>query len=253
MKYPLIFSTLAVLSLAACLPETPTATVTKDTTVDLTSFHAWPNRESTTVDVNAIGRDNMVFVIDRSGSMDWDACESNNSKRAETITALTTFIPYIPDGTAVGYIDFGTNYRITVPLETNNTAQLMAAAQNDAGEWGGTNLGAAIQVANEMLETAALEQSSTGTYRLVIITDGVADDSRKLVATVESINQTPVEIITAGFCFDSAHVLNTPEDTVYVQANNTDDLVALLESTVKTEATGFVVDFADTVLTDVTE
>jgi len=65
MKYSAIILS-ATLFVAACDNSAPT---TSSETFDYAKFTAWPSGSATDVDTTAYGRDNIIFVVDRSGSM----------------------------------------------------------------------------------------------------------------------------------------------------------------------------------------
>ena len=241
--FTLPLAILAVTALAACQEDGGTAAVQNETNFSLAGFHAWPEGQAETADLESVGRDNLVIVVDRSGSMDGGACQSSNSKSQETIAALKQFIPLIPNDVAVGYVDFGSSVEVTVPLGTNNVPALLAAAEAHRADMGGTDLTDAVRTAHTMLAAQALAQNSTGTYRMVIITDGAADNNSSLRRVLSEVNTTPVEVMTAGFCIGGNHALNQPEDTVYVEANSTEDLVGVLTAAVSGEAQDFTFDF----------
>lgn len=229
--------------LAACHEESAMQPQ-HESNFSLAGFHSWPEGQAQNADLDSVGRDNLVIVVDRSGSMGDRSCQSDRNKSEETIAALREFIPLIPNDVAVGYINFGSDVEITVPLDTNNVSQLMAAAISHDPNMGGTNLTDAVMTAFHMLSDQALVQNSTGTYRMAIITDGAANNSRTLRQALDLVNTTPVEVMTAGFCIGGNHVLNQPDDTVYVEANSTEDLVNVLTASVQGEAQDFTIDFA---------
>lgn len=211
--------------------------------VSLASFYSWPEGESERVDFESMGRNNLVFVVDRSGSMDGTACGADVSKSKVTIQALQEFIPQIPNNMAVGYVDFGTDVQERVSLTVGNRQQLVDAANAHDGDMGGTNLTDAVFHAYDMLTQQALRQGSTGTYRIVIITDGAADDATSLARLLDKIDDTPVSIMTAGFCIRGNHSLNQPGDNVYVETSNAEQLVEVMSQAVRDEAAVFSLDF----------
>ena len=245
---------LSALAMSACVPDSNPEDLELPP-INIASFYSWPSGETAEADIEAMGRDNIVFVVDRSGSMSYDACSgatnaagSTKSRSEETRDALGEFIPIIPDDIALGYVEFGSKASITVPLGTGPGVrmQIAQAASQHAGDWGDTNLSDALTLADEMLREQALRQNSTGTYRIVVVTDGRANSNFKLRTTLRIINETPVEVLTAGFCIGEQHALNQPGETVYVNAGNTQDLLTLFTQAVQDESADFAVDFAST-------
>lgn len=252
----LILSLAALGVLIACKPDenqntgaTETTSVTQPSPatpdgLDLAAFRAWPQGEVTQADPDAIGRNNLIFVVDRSGSMDEGACGADGTKSQVVSQALSDFMPQIPTDVAVGYLDFGSNTAVRVPLGVNNRSALIAAAEAHSPDMGSTYVGHATGVAFDMLAAQALNQGATGTYRIVMIVDGGASDDRDLTRVLTQVNHTPVEIMTAGFCLGPRHELNQPNDMVYVEAANVDQLVSVLQAAVSAEAPAFSADFA---------
>lgn len=254
----------ALITLVACKPDEPNTGGSDDTTsvqpaptspdgLDLAAFRSWPQGEVTQADPDAIGQNNLIFVVDRSGSMDEGACGANGTKSQVVASALASFMPQIPTDVAVGYIDFGRSNEVRVPLGVNNRAALIAAAEGHLPDMGDTYVGHATEVAFDILTKQGLNQGATGTYRIVLIVDGGATDDRTLDQVLTQINHTPVEILTAGFCIGAGHELNQPNDMVYVEAANVDQLVAVLQAAVSAEAPAFSADFTQTDTPAVTE
>ena len=238
------FGLLAMIFLAGCYEDDMSVTAqATEPTLSLAGFYSWPTGQAEGVDLETVGRDNIVIVVDRSGSMADRVCEGDGSLSDNTISALQSFIPNIPESTAVGYVDFGSGVEIRVPLGIDNRRSLMDAAANHSSDMGGTNLTDAVEVAYGMLEQQALIQSSTGTYRMVIVTDGAANSGRTLSAALDRVNTTPVEVMTAGFCIGENHILNQPMDTVYVPASNVTQLVTFLTASLQQESPDFILDF----------
>lgn len=244
MKKLLLIPIVSLVFLTACNPDEVEENDNPHV-LDLAEFSAWPQGEVEQADPGSIGQDNLVFIVDRSGSMSDGACDSEGSKSEVVIEALSQFIPQIPTATSVAYLDFGDNTKVVEPLGINNRSELVEAAVNHEPDMGGTDLGEAVRVGYDMLIDQAHVQGSTGTYRLVLIVDGGANDRNRLRRVLKEMSDTPVEVITAGFCIGSNHVLNQPEDNVYLEASNVEDLVNVLQRAVEREAATFVADFSN--------
>jgi len=174
-------------------------------------------------------RDNLMLVLDMSGSMSENACAAPfQSKAMAARAAFKGWLAGVPEDTNVGLAIFENDrIRIAVPPgrgEGNRQALLRAA---DASRpKGGTPLSVAVHMGRRALEQQALLQQGYGTYRLVVITDGLPNDGYDPTDEVLDIlanRNNPIEIHTIGFCItDSA--LNLPGLTYYQAANNPGDL-----------------------------
>lgn len=133
---------------------------------------------------NALGEqvvdaDNIVVVLDASGSMRKQMSGAGASRMAVAKSALQEVVKQLPDETNLGLLVFGAagqNSSWVYPLGpmdlTSFSRQLSRIAPR-----GGTPLGQYIMLgANRLLEQREA-QNGYGTYRLIVITDGEANDS----------------------------------------------------------------------------
>ena len=232
-------------SLYACNENSDTASndPNNPSGFNLASFASWPTITGD-ADPEQAGQNNLVFVTDRSGSMDDPACGSEAVSKSNVVAkTISGFIPNIPSDVAVGYIDFGNENVVQVPLGKNNRDALTNAASSHRPDMGGTYVGHAIERAYDMLADAAVAQGGVGTFRMVLIVDGGASDLGKLETILGKIENTPIEVLTAGFCIGSGHMLNQPNDMVYVEANDASGLEAVMTAAVKMEAPAVTGDF----------
>jgi Ca-activated chloride channel family protein len=185
---------------------------------------------------------NVYIVMDASGSMEQTGCSGELSKASAAKEALTAFVGTIPAETNVGLLIF----------DAQGVSERTALSSGDRGALlreislvepaGGTPLRSAISLARERLEIQARAQQGYGEYRLVIVTDGEANDGEEPTAVVSQIlRDTPITIHTIGFCIDTRHSLNQPGRVQYVSANSVHELTQGLQETLA-ESAQFSVD-----------
>ena len=192
----------------------------------------WPKSLNQKVFDNQLTQSNYYFILDGSGSMEGGKCTQNSSKMATAKSALKQFITQtLPAQANAGLLAFdasGLSERVSIAPQ-QQLSLINAIDTIRAGS--GTPLATSISLARKALEQQASAQLGYGEYNIVIITDGVADDSSKLKKAINKvIQETPIGINTIGFCLGEKHILNRPGYTNYTSAESPQALSAALES-----------------------
>jgi len=146
--------------------------------------------------------DNLVILLDSSGSME-------GKKIRDAREAVKTAIDSIPDATNVGLLVFPEDKtRWTYPLgPLRKPAFKNAVSRVKAG--GGTPLGAYMKVAADALLASRQKQHGYGTYRLLVITDGQAQDTNLVNRYTPDILSRGIRVDCIGVEMDSDHILAT--------------------------------------------
>ena len=177
---------------------------------------------------NAVHTDNIVVILDASGSMkDKFRADMTKSKMDAAKAALQGVLAKVPDGTNIGLLVFsGNNIRDAwvYPLGPKDTAKLLAAI-NLPQPGGGTPLGTYIRIgANRLLEQRE-KQYNYGTYRLLVVTDGEAQDPEKVAQYTPEILNRQIRVDVIGVDMKTDHMLAKEVDS-YRKADNPGELVA---------------------------
>lgn len=144
--------------------------------------------------------DNVIIVLDGSGSMDEnmrDAKGNKVQKMAAAKEALYEVLKQIPDTTQIGLVVFsarGVRTDWVYPLAKKDDAKLKAAIKPIAPS-GSTPLGKYIKIGADRLLKEREKQYGYGTYRLLVITDGEAGDQRL-------VDRYSPEIVARGITLD---------------------------------------------------
>ena len=94
-----------------------------------------------------------------------------------------------------------------------------------------------LSAARDLLSEEAARSRSFGTYRIIVTTDGAADDPDLLVREViETVNKTPVQVATIGIGIGRRHVLNAEGHTSYVAVDDVGKLAQALQAAVAENA-----------------
>ncbi|MEO0918803.1 MAG: hypothetical protein AAFY31_17800, partial [Pseudomonadota bacterium] len=113
---------------------------------------------------------------------------------------------------------------------------------------GSTPLTRSIMEAQTLLEAEAATVRGFGTFRLIVTTDGQADDGEALDASIEALAAgTPIQITTIGIGIAGGHVLRREDLGSFVDVANVDALEQALQAAVA-ENTDFtaITDFSET-------
>lgn len=154
----------------------------------------------------------VVVVLDDSGSMDDRMrTEQGRVRRIDAAKqALTSVLSSLPPDTEVGVLALnsrmsGSNW--IVPLGSGNPDQWISNIRRLRAD-GGTPLGAFMkQAADALLE--ARSQNIYGNYRLLIVTDGEANDGRLVDRYLPDILSRGITVDVIGVDMKSDHSLAT--------------------------------------------
>lgn len=179
---------------------------------------------------------NFYFVFDGSGSMGDppnNTCVGDqrfSTKVEGAKWAIKEFVSKVPVDVNLGLYVFDDNgEREVVPLGSGNHQKFLREVERiDAGD--GTPLGPAVQFATNKLVEQYKKQLGYGEYRLVVVTDGQADNMS--VATSAYLNSIKhsIPIYAIGLCIGDSHPLRQYALS-YRAADSAEDLRRGLEQT----------------------
>ena len=160
-------------------------------------------------------QNNIIVILDASGSMR-SPVPPSLTRMQMAQAALWEVLKKLPEDTHVGFLVFGAKnlevkgktIRWVYPLAPRDNATLQKAI-NHPQPYYGTFLGMSIKVAADRLLEQRTRQKGYGTYRLVIVTDGEANDSELLEKYVPEVLARGIRIDVVGVCMKAAHTLAT--------------------------------------------
>lgn len=169
--------------------------------------------------------DNVVIVLDASGSMHEAMRATGTEKMAAAKQALKEVLSQVPSTTHVGLLVFsarGESDPWVYPLGVRDDAVLMKAIDRPR-PGGGTPLGQYMQIgANRLLEERK-KQFAYGTYRLLIVTDGQAQDGHVVESVTPQILARGITVDVIGVDMGNTHTLATKAHS-YRSADNPESL-----------------------------
>lgn len=176
---------------------------------------------------------NFYFILDGSGSMGEEPgrhCGGDqqfSDKMAGARWAIKTFLEKVPDSVNIGLMVFDDHgSREVLPLGRDNRESFVQAVES-MRTGGGTPLATAIESATDKLVSQYQTQLGYGEFRLVVVTDGIADHISR-AAYYAARHGMP--IYTIGLCVKPNHPLRT-FSVSYRAADNFSDLAKGLEDT----------------------
>lgn len=168
-------------------------------------------------------RNNIVVVVDSSGSMNDPMTGTRTSRMAIAKTAMKSVLSHVGSDTNIGIVTFHDNVkRWTYPIGVKNDAQINAAidAMHAAGR---TPLGAYIKIGADALLKEREKQMGYGSYRLLVVTDGFADDAALVEKYVPDVLARGITLDVIGVDMQQDHTLASKASS-YRRGNNPDEL-----------------------------
>ena len=165
--------------------------------------------------------DNVVVVVDASGSMGANMAGTGRDRMSVAKDALKQVLDQIPDTTHVGILVFPRGDWV-YPLGPRKDSML-AGAIDSIQSGGGTPLGDYMKRGADVLLDARRKQFGYGTYRLLVVTDGEAGDARQVEAYTPDIISRGITIDCIGVEMASRHTLATKVHS-YRNANDPESL-----------------------------
>lgn len=185
---------------------------------------------------------NWVLVLDNSASMNTTNCSGRDSRMVAGGKAVINFARQRPANDNFGLVIFssGAAYaRVAAPLGRDR--KLFEAEVKKASPDYNTPLGPAIELAYKELVVQYQRQGGYGTYHIVVVTDGDANQGRDPEPVVkEIVGKSPVQVHTVGFCTGERHRLNMPGYATYATADNAEQINQALLAVLASESETFV-------------
>lgn len=169
-------------------------------------------------------RKNIVIIFDDSGSM--QGSKINRAKTA-TISLLKSL------RSQYNVAIYGLNSALIMPLiPIEKGIEKYIQDIKNIKEGGTTPITNALKVAIEILKKQKKFQSNYGSYTIVVVTDGKADDFQGMFTMVNKAIYNGININTIGLDIGE-HGLR--EVTKFVEASSSEELITALKQAVKAE------------------
>lgn len=172
--------------------------------------------------------DNVVVVVDGSGSMAERMSGTANEKMQVARDALKTVLSKVGDNTQIGIIAFGSVKQEWVyPIALKNVNQINGAIDS-INTGGGTPLGEYIKKGADALLKQREKQRGYGSYRLLVVTDGEASDPKLVEKYVPDVKSRGLFLDVIGVDMSQEHGLAKVANS-YRTGNNPAELQAALQ------------------------
>lgn len=196
---------------------------------DWSAIASWPDTDASSVEATPDpNRQITAIVLDDSGSMGSDI----EPAKAAVIAALENMGPN--DRVAVIALNAGVVLPFTLVSDARGVLPNALAPITDNGN---TPLTGAIQRAQGLLEEEASAARGFGSFRVIVTTDGAANDGIALNAAVENLARTtPIQVATIGIGIDGGHTLRRSDLGTFVDVANVSALKEALQAAVAENA-----------------
>jgi hypothetical protein len=155
--------------------------------------------------------DNVVIVLDGSGSMARPLPGANTDRMTAAQAALKKVLQTVPQETRIGLLVFsakGVDDDWVYPLAPRDDAKLMQAIDRPI-PGGGTPLGAYLKKGADRLLEERARQFGYGTFRLLVVTDGEAGDQKLVERFTPEVIARGITVDVIGVAMDQRHTLAT--------------------------------------------
>ena len=169
--------------------------------------------------------DNVVIVLDASGSMKQRMPGTQTKKMDAAKKALIEVLKTLPQSTQIGLLVFSAKDLKddwVFPLGPREDNELIPAIQKINPNHG-TPLGQYIKEGADRLLEQRAEQFGYGTYRLLVVTDGEANDGDLVRQYVPEVLSRGIVVDVIGVAMKENHTLATKVHS-YRSANDEDSL-----------------------------
>lgn len=169
--------------------------------------------------------DNVVIVLDASGSMNQRMRGSGVQKMEAAKSALKSVLRNVPGTTHIGLLVFSAKdlrNDWVYPLGPRDEMRLLEAIARPVPE-SGTPLGKYIKIGADRLLEARARQYGYGTYRLLIVTDGDANDPQLVDRYTPEVLARGIIVDVIGVDMKTDHTLASMAHS-YRRANDPDSL-----------------------------
>jgi hypothetical protein len=155
--------------------------------------------------------DNVVIVLDSSGSMAGRLPGAGTDKMTAAKAALKQVLRSVPQETRIGLLVFsakGVSDDWIYPLGPRDDAKLMQAIDRPM-PGGGTPLGKYLKVGADRLLEERAKQFGYGTFRLLVVTDGEAEDQKLVERFTPEVIARGITVDVIGVAMNQRHTLAT--------------------------------------------
>ncbi len=168
--------------------------------------------------------DNVVIVLDGSGSMKEQMPGTRESKMAAAKQALHEVLATLPETTHVGVLAFSSHARQPwlYDLGSQDAVRLRDAIDGLRPD-GKTPLGRFLKLGADRLLEQRRKQFGYGSYRLLVVTDGEASDAKLVERYTPSVIARGITLDVIGVDMASRHTLATKAHS-YRTADDADSL-----------------------------
>lgn len=148
--------------------------------------------------------ENIVILLDTSGSMDHSMSRGGLTKIKAAYNAVESVVEQLPPTTNIGVLGFEGWIQPFGPLDVATLRNKLLHVEPN----GGTPLGEYLETAGVALLSVRERAKGIGVFRLIVVTDGLADDSTSTQRNALQIASRGVILDTIGVDMQQDHPLS---------------------------------------------
>jgi Ca-activated chloride channel family protein len=133
----------------------------------------------------------VVLVLDSSGSMRRNIMGSSRSQQQIANESAAEALEVLDERDLIGVVSFSSGAREVVSIGPNNRPQDTRARIESISSSGGTNIGAGLRMAGEMLESV-----EASTKHIILLSDGEAMNVQELPGIADALGSMGVKVST---------------------------------------------------------
>jgi uncharacterized protein YegL len=175
----------------------------------------------------ALADDYVVILLDTSGSMAESMRSVRTTKMHAAQDALRNLVNSMPPATQMGLLTFHDWVFPLGPVDKGKAIQDISKTYSS----GGTPLGEYMKTGADVLLATREKNHGVGTYTLLVVTDGEANDNDLMLANTADIVSRGITLKTIGVNLDKDHTLAT-KSVAYFPADDLKSLQGALQQAV---------------------
>jgi uncharacterized protein with von Willebrand factor type A (vWA) domain len=181
------------------------------------------------IQIDPLLNKNIIIIFDDSGSM---KSGITNSRISRAKDATNSVINSLSEDNNLGIYALNSGYIFKLQHLTNEKKSIALDKVNKLYPDGGTNITSAIKHARISLLQQKKQQAGYGSYIIIIVTDGIADNKVHMLKEVDKSIEKKIAIKTIGLDIKTHALMDVTE---FTKASSTKQLIDAINRAINSE------------------